>query len=153
VDRGAHPEWAILGISLHGLVSMLTRFLWGWATNRFPIRRVLLCIAIYGSLVCPLPFFVSGDPLILYGGVIAVGIGGFVATNQLLWPVYFGRAHLGAITGFVRPFQTGVASLAPLMVPLLYERTGDYNIPIAIVTVGWMLFAVLLLLTPKGTPK
>jgi hypothetical protein len=109
----------------------------------------LLAIAILGALVTPLPFVISGDAIVIYGGIIGIAIGGFVSTNQLIWPVYFGRSHLGAITGYVRPLQTGVAAIAPLTIPFIYERTLDYAPALWMVTGAWLVFAVTLVLTPR----
>lgn len=148
VDRGVRLDLALLGISLHGVGSLASRFLWGWCTNRFHIRSVLQIIAVMGILATPLPFVMHGDIIVIYGGIIGVAIGGFVSTNQLIWPAYFGRTHLGAITGWVRPLQTSVSAVAPLSVPFIYERTGDYAPAIWMVTAAWTVFALCLWLAP-----
>ncbi|MFN0074457.1 MAG: MFS transporter [Chloroflexota bacterium] len=149
VDRGLALPLALLGVSLHGIVSLATRPLWAWATHRFHIRTVLLVIAAYGALAAHAPFFLQGDPLVLYAGIISVSIGGLTTTNAMIWPAYFGRAHLGAITGFVRTAQNTVGAFAPLTIPFLYERLGDYAPGIWMVSAAWATLGVCMLLAQR----
>jgi MFS family permease len=151
VDRGVPVHLAVLGVSLHGIVSLATRPLWAWCTHRFHIRTIVLVIATYGALVAPAPLLLSGDALVLYAGIISVSIGGLTTTNALIWPAWFGRAHLGAITGFVRTMQSTTSAFSPLMIPFVYEQVGDYAPGLFMVSVAWLTLALCVLLA--GRPK
>jgi MFS family permease len=151
VDRGMALPLAVLGVSLHGMTSFATRPLWAWCTHRFHIRRIILAIAIYGALAAPAPFFLSGDPLVLYAAIISISIGGLTTTNALIWPAYFGRAHLGSVTGFVRTMQSTTSAFAPLTIPFIYERIGDYAPGIWLVSGAWTTLALCMLLA--GRPR
>jgi MFS family permease len=151
VDRGLPLSLAVLGVSLHGLTSFATRPLWAWCTHRFHIRAIILGIALYGMLAAPAPFLLSGDPLVLYAGIISISIGGLTTTNALIWPAYFGRAHLGSVTGFVRTIQSTTSAFAPLTIPFIYERVGDYAPGIWMVSAAWCTLALCMLLA--GRPR
>jgi len=93
----------------------------------------------------------SGDALVLYAAIISISIGGLTTTNALIWPAYFGRAHLGSVTGFVRTMQSTTSAFAPLTIPFIYERIGDYAPGIWLVSAAWTTLALCMLLA--GRPR
>jgi len=55
--------------------------------------------------------------------------------RPMITAAYFGRAHLGAINGIMRPFLTLSTAGSPLLVAWLYDREGSYT------TVFWVIAA------------
>lgn len=154
VDRGVAVEMAILGISLHGLASIGSRALWGWLGNRAQARTLLAGIGVYGVVVTPLILLMAPTFAVSYAGIVGIGVGGFVMINQLIWVVYFGRAHLGGITGFSRPFHAVISAIAPIVVPVLYEWSGGYELPLLTISVSWLLLVIgVLVATPGASPR
>ena len=80
------------------------------------------------------------------------GIGGFIGAQQLVWPAYFGRSHLGAISGIVRPFATGVNATGPMLMAQSFDRTGGYGFGLAGMALSWVICAgSMFLAKPSST--
>ena len=77
----------------------------------------------------------------MYSALAGFGIGGFIGTQTLVWPAYFGRTHLGAIVGVSRPFATVVNASGPLLMAQSFDRTGSYSFGLWCMGVSWLLCA------------
>ncbi|MEK7216773.1 MAG: MFS transporter, partial [Chloroflexota bacterium] len=143
-DRGIGREVAVLGFSTYGLLGLLGRVFWGYLINRRSITAVLLILGVYGTAATPLIFFMEGDIAVIYAPLIAFGIGSYVSFNQLVWASYFGREHLGAITGAARPFASVAASLGPFLMAWLFDTWGSYDAGVHLMTGAWLLSTVAL---------
>jgi MFS family permease len=73
-----------------------------------------------------------------------VAIGAYISLQGLVVADYFGRAHLGAINGMIRPFMTGASAMSPLMIGILFDLKGSYTIAFLIIAVGWLFAGVLM---------
>ena len=141
IDKGHTTQVAALGFSIYGLFSMLARFFWGFLAERYHIRNVIIGIGVFTGIVMPLLIFASGNPALLYSALAGFGIGGFIGTQTLVWPAYFGRTHLGAIVGVSRPFATVVNASGPLLMAQSFDRTGSYSFGLWCMGVSWLLCA------------
>jgi len=75
-------------------------------------------------------------------------LGGYVVLQPLIWPEYFGRHHLGAITGITQFFTVFVLAAGPLFACAVFDATdatdaytGAYRTLVG----TWLLIAVLML--------
>ncbi len=146
IDKGHTTQVAALGFSIYGLFSMLARFFWGFLAERHHIRTVTIGIGVFTGLVMPLLIFLAGYPALLYSALAGFGIGGFIGTQMLVWPAYFGRTHLGAIVGVSRPFATVVNASGPLLMAQSFDRTGSYSFGLWCMGVSWLLCAAAMVL-------
>ena len=151
IDKGHTTQVAALGFSIYGLFSMLARFFWGFLAERHHIRTVTIGIGVFTGLVMPLLIFLSGYPALFYSALAGFGIGGFIGTQMLVWPAYFGRTHLGAIVGVSRPFATVVNASGPLLMAQSFDRSGSYSFGLWCMGVSWLLCAAFFFLarTPR----
>jgi MFS family permease len=146
VDKGFSTQVAALGFSIYGLFSMLSRFFWGFLAERYHIRVVLIAIGIFTALAMPMMLILDGNYVLMYSAMAGFGIGGFIGTQQLVWPAYFGRSHLGAIAGIVRPFATGVNAAGPLLMAQSFDRTGGYGFGLTFMAASWVICAIAMFL-------
>lgn len=144
VERGFSESTAAISFSAYGLTSFTGRFLWGWLSDKLHIRKTLLIICIYSGITVPLLLLLPGDFALLAGAAAGLGLGGWVGLNQVMWPVYFGRANIGAITGTVRPMITLSSATGPLYIAALAEYFDSYTISILVMAVSWWLCAMVL---------
>jgi MFS family permease len=152
-DRGFSAEAAALAFTLYGAMSVAARFFWGHFANRFAIRTVLLGISAYGAAVSWTILALPGAAALAYAPLVGFCIGGYVSFNQAAWAEYYGRAHLGAITGAVRPLVIISASSGPIVLASIYDRFGDYTYGFLLVTFSWLAcFGALLLARPVAKP-
>jgi cyanate permease len=111
-----------------------------------------LLISVYMVLVTPLLMVLPPSVAMLYAGLVGFGIGGFVALHQLVWPSYFGRLHLGSIVGSMRPLTTVTAASGPVLLALLFDATGSYDISLWLLAGSWVACVALLLVAPSQAP-
>ncbi len=149
VDRGFPFEVAAGSLVWYGVASTVTKVVWGWATNRFPIRGVLLVLTLYGMVTLPsvLLFPVVG-PLV-YGFLIGFYIGAYFFLSQMVWAEYFGRAHVGAISALGRPVGLMVGASGPFVLAFTRDVTGSFDLGIWLNALSAALcFACLMLVRP-----
>ncbi len=144
VEKGFSESTAALSFSAYGLTSFTGRFFWGWLADKLHIRKTLLIIATYCLLTIPLLLLLPGDLSLIAGAVAGLGIGGWVGLNQVLWPSYFGRANIGAISGMVRPVVTLSGATGPLYVAAIAEALDSYTLSILIMALSWGLCGLVL---------
>ena len=144
IDKGFSPHLAALGFSIYGLFSMLARFFWGYLADRYHIRTVLIAIGVFTGISMPLMLILQGNLALIYAAFMGFGIGGFVGTQQLVWPSYFGRTHLGAIAGLSMPLTFSVMATGPLLMAQSFDRTGGYGFGLACMGISWIVCAVVM---------
>jgi cyanate permease len=77
--------------------------------------------------------------IILFGGT---GNGLFGVLMSIVWPRYYGREHLGAISGLCMTLMVIASAVGPLLFSFLLSLTGNYAESFAV-----CLFATLALFT------
>ena len=132
----------MLSFSLYGLCSMLGRFFWGYFANRYAIRSVIIAMCLYGIVVTPLFSMLPGTLVLAYSGLVGFVIGGAVSLTPLVWPAYYGRTHIGAISGYSRPATIVVQSVGPIMMAQCFDQTGSYDLALWLTTISWAVCAV-----------
>ncbi|MFA7250173.1 MAG: MFS transporter [Dehalococcoidia bacterium] len=119
---GISPEFVAFGTTLDPFSVVFSSFAFGMIADRVPVRY-LGAIGLAGLAASTLPMILShGEPftVALHGVTWGVAAGGYIALNNLVWPNYFGRLHLGAIRGVVLPASIAASGLgAPLFGYLL----------------------------------
>jgi MFS family permease len=78
-------------------------------------------------------------------------MGGNLVLQLQVWPEYFGRKAVGAITGTAQMVMGVAAAGGPLVVALLLDMSGGYTVPLTAMAVA--AAAGLALLTITGRPK
>lgn len=97
------------------------------------------------SMLAFLTFLPMGAPL--WGLVLAhaVNTAMFGIIANITWARYYGRRHLGAISGFVMAFQVGGSAAGPYLFSLSLDLTGGYAAAgIASMVLAAVLFVLML---------
>jgi MFS family permease len=153
VDLGFSASTAAAAFSGYGLVSFLGRYFWGFLADRLHIRQTLLVISSYSCVTVALILVLPGDMALLAGAIAGLGLGGWVGLNQVVWADYFGRAHLGAISGITRPFITLSSATGPLAIAAIADASGSYSVSMLVMAASWFFCAALLyLVRPAKRP-
>ena len=153
INQGLDPSLAALTAGAFAFCQMLGGFVWAsLASRRVPIRFLLAAAA----------FCVSGGALgvqasstLAWGlpmaSVLGAGVGGLHLLLRLAWAEYYGREHLGSITGITLPVQVGGQALGPIIAGFLYDFTGSYLWPFRIFSTAVFIAGLLVLTaTPPG---
>ena len=104
--------------------------------------RLYLYLMITGGIVASIGFLylstAAGIPLLIVGFGMMSGF--FAVLNTIAWPRFYGRDHLGAITGKVMSFLILASALAPSIFSLCFSTFGSYEL------LGWLGLMFLLFL-------
>lgn len=104
--------------------------------------RLYLYLMISGGIVASIGFLylptAAGIPLLVVGFGMMSGF--FAVLNTIAWPRFYGRNHLGAITGKVMSFLILASAFAPSIFSLCFSTFGSYQL------LGWLGLAFLVFL-------
>lgn len=104
--------------------------------------RLYLYLMISGGIVASIGFLylptTLGIPLLIIGFGMMSGF--FAVLNTIAWPRFYGRNHLGAITGKVMSFLILGSALAPSIFSLCYSTFDSYSL------LGWLGLAFMVFL-------
>ncbi len=108
----------------------------GWLSDRIPLKYLLMGmlagigVSVTGLIVPDADFrfwvFVAGNGL---------SMGFFGLLLQVTWPRFFGRLHLGAISGFATALTVFASALGPYLFSQVLDETGSYRL------IGWIMLA------------
>jgi sugar phosphate permease len=128
-DRGFALETASAALIAYGIASVGARFFWARIIDRYHLRTVLIVISLYGAFAMS-SFMLLPESLgritLLYGGLVGFFVGAYVPLHGLVWAVYFGRAHVGAISGAARPLGIILISSGPFLLAGTRDVFGSY---------------------------
>jgi MFS transporter, OFA family, oxalate/formate antiporter len=113
---------------LIGLISVAGAVVAGWFSDHIRLKW-LLQITVISQFVSALGLYdlstMAGKALFVTGFGIAGGLFGLLLT--IVWPRYFGRAHLGAINGLTSSILVFASAIGPYMFSSLRDLSGSYQ--------------------------
>lgn len=143
-----------LAITMYGFCSVTARLIWGTLADMKSIRHLIVVQSLLTASSVLVLIYVSG-PVMLFFFVIFFGLtmGGSFILRPMIVASYFGREHLGAITGYMRPFQSFTGAIGPVAVAIAYDTQGSYFWGFIVVMIGYAFTgAVILLASPPKIP-
>lgn len=144
VDVGFSSRVAAFAISFYAIFSISSRLIWGALGDRYHPKTLLVVGALMiGACAIFLQTVDTLPELLAFGVFQGLSIGSFVILQPLLVARYFGRAHLGAISGLMRPPVTLFGAASPLLIGALYDIRGSYLLAFTVVALAWFLSALL----------
>ena len=105
------------------------QFIAGYFASRMPVRYLIAAGQV--GLVLAMIMLLRTDQLwqaYAYGVVLGLNQGFLMNLNQVVWPAYFGRKHLGSIKGVANFGMMASAALGPLPLALSIDQTGSYTL-------------------------
>ena len=125
-----YPKADAISIFLPGSVVAVTiSTLFNFLSDYLQLK-LYLYLMIFGGIIASVGFlFLSTDfgiPLLVAGFGI---MGGFFAVlNAIVWPRFYGRINLGAITGKIMGFLILASALAPSIFSLCFSTFDSYKL-------------------------
>ena len=77
------------------------------------------------------------------------GVGSGMLLQAHMWPGYFGRLNIGSIRGAAFPLTLAFSGAGSLTTGIVFDATGSYAPAWIAVTIGLVVGAALLAITPK----
>lgn len=128
---------------LIGMASVAVVLLGGWLSDRVRLKWLLLA-NILGELFAALGLLhiASGLGRVLFICGLALSGGLFGILMAVVWPRYFGRRHLGAVTGLVMSLIVFASAVGPFLFSALRDLTGSYR-PVTLLAIVVPLLFIL----------
>ena len=147
-DIGFTATTGALALTVFGLFVLPARFFWGYLADVFSVRHLLMVQHILTALVVLLLLNIGGIFGLLMAFAVLMGLtyGGYVPLQRLIYPIYYGRAHLGAIRGIMRPPLTLASAAGPLLIAGIYDLRGSYSLAFVFVMATWFVAGLMFLL-------
>ena len=110
------------------LVSVVSYFLSGWASDRMSLKYLLITLLASLSIGClgMLAFETHWSRIIV---IICFGVQGGLwgCLSLVTWPRFYGRKHLGAISGLFMSCQVFASAIGPPIFGASEYFTGNYH--------------------------
>ena len=151
-DIGFSRAQGSLAIATYGICGISSRLIWGRLADRFSVGRLLfLQSCLTGASILMFILIWNEQTMIVAAACHGLSVGGMLVMRPMMIASYFGREHLGAVNGIMRPFTTLVSAAGPLLVAWLYDQQGSYNVAFTVLAIGWFTagLAVALARTPQ----
>jgi MFS family permease len=156
VERDLTLGLAASALVFYGIASLVAKVFWGWLANRFQLRTVLVLLTGYGALTLPTIVLIPetiGSPALIYGSLVGFYVGAYIPLHFLVWATYFGRAHVGAISGVGRPLSSVFLSGGPFIIAFSRDLFGTYSVGILLAAAGIAAACICLyFVQPPGQP-
>ncbi|PIB29602.1 MFS transporter [Maribacter sp. 4U21] len=112
--------------------------------SNYLLLKLYLYLMFFGGFLASLGFLLlstsAGVPMLIAGFGI---LGGFFAVlNAVAWPRFFGRTHLGSITGKIMSYLILASALAPSIFSLCLSTFGSYRL-VGYLGIGFLTFLAI----------
>ena len=153
-DIGLAASVAALSGTAFAVASVALRPVWGLLAERVSVRHLIGPQLVLSAGTVLLILNVGGQTSMLIAAALhGLTIGAYITLQNLLVADYFGRSHLGAISGIMRPFMTGAGAVSPLLIAFLFDLQDSYTMAFLIIASAWTVAGVLMLLAaPPRAP-
>ena len=113
-EFGFQPEAMIRLFLPMATVSVLTNLCFGWINPKVRLKGLLFVMNL-GALAGVFGLYALNSESGVLAYVVGNGVagGGFVCLSGIVWPRFFGRAHLGAISGVNMSTMVIASGLGP----------------------------------------
>ena len=110
------------------IISVITNFTSGWLSDRIPLKYLLMALVFslsLGSFGMLYLHETIGRVLVMIGYGIQGGVWGCLSV--VTWPRFYGRKHLGAISGLFMGVVIFASAIGPAFYGISQQVTGSYN--------------------------
>lgn len=149
-EKGISAQVAALILSIMALIGIPSAILAGFILEKIKVNIVLAFVFFMEILVLGILFFTHSTAMAVFFGVFWGIAGGFERISiGVLWPNYYGRKHLGSITGVSSTAMIIGASLGPLPLGLAYDKFGSYSEVLFMLMLIPLIGIIFALLSPR----
>jgi len=138
------PQVASTGVSILFIGGFFGKILSGYLAETFGRKRILLTglVLMLSGGACLVFAIALTSTVFLWTGLVFFGFGwgGIYTLIQLLSADLFGMRSLGKILAAINILDAAGGAAGPIMTGLLFDRTGSYFVPFAVIT-GLLLLA------------
>ena len=132
----------------------ISRILWGILVEKISVRWCL-AMSFLGRSLGPISLVLIPYPYNIGALMLSSSVGGALGILQpMVFANYYGRRFTGTIQGTMRPLLTVSPLIGPLLVAMLYDSTGSFDLAFILATIcGLLSTLVVLFAKPPRNPK
>lgn len=128
----------------------LFRLIGGFLIDRTPARYLFSFALLLNAVVLVMaPQLPSVSIALLFGVIMGASSGIEQAVSGVIWAKYFGRLHLGSITGVVSSVLVAASALGPMPMGVARDLMGNYTTVLQLFAIIPLTLAVVSLLYIK----
>ena len=143
-DNGLTPDLAAAVFVPVAVTTALVNWGSGLLVDRVPVRVLLAIGLFFQALSLLMARSLSGMTLVLiFGIVLGISSGLIRILGSVVWAMYFGRHHLGSITGFTTMITITGSAMGPMPLGIGRDLMGSYNLALIISAVIPLLLGIL----------
>jgi MFS family permease len=122
----------------------------GMLADRVPPRLLLAAALVFQSLSLGLAEFMDGVELaLMYGVALGATTGLMRIANSVVWANYFGRRHLGSISGTASTILVFGSALGPIPLGFTRDLWGSYTPALTALTILPLILGLVSLFTDR----
>ena len=150
-DSGLTPTVAASVYLPIALTSAVVTLGSGVLLSRIPVHLLLAASLILQtvSLVMAGWFLQGPEMALLYGVIIGTMLGLVRIVGSVMWAIYFGRQHLGSITGVTTTISVVGTALGPMPLGIARDLLGSYNTALTVSAALPLLLGIISLFGRK----
>jgi len=115
------------------IVSAVTNLGSGVIVDRFPVRILVAVALVLQAASLYMVQFLDGAGWALAFGIVLGATTGLQRTvSTVVWAMYFGRLHLGSITGTTTTIMVASSALGPMPMGIARDLLGSYNTTLSV---------------------
>jgi MFS family permease len=128
VDNGLTPTIAASAFVPIAITSAFVQMGSGMLLDHFP-SRVLLAMSLFlHTLLLPMaPYLRSMEMALGFGVIMGTASGLQMTIGNTIWAMYFGRRHLGSITGATATISVASSAIGPMLFGIARDIWGSYT--------------------------
>ena len=143
-DNGLTPNLAAAVFVPIAVTTAIVNWGSGLLVDRVPVRILLAIGLLFQALSLLMARSLSGTTFALvFGVVLGVSSGLIRILGSVVWAMYFGRRHLGSITGFTTMITITGSALGPMPLGIGRDLLGSYNLALIISAFIPLLLGIL----------
>ena len=149
-DAGLAASVAAAAFMPIAITNAVGRLAAGTIVDRIP-ARFLLFTALIGQAICLVmaPLLTGTTSALIYGIVLGLTGALQMTVSTVVWAKYFGRRHLGSITGIASLISVAGSALGPMPMGIGRDLAGSYNLVLTVAAVIPLALSVAVFFTPQ----
>jgi sugar phosphate permease len=149
-DNGLDPDLVASVYVPIAVTTAIFRLGSGILVGRVRLRTLLATALFLQALALMMAQFLSSAELaFLYGVVLGATLGLSSLVASVSWATYFGRQHLGSITGFTTSIGIAGSALGPMPMGIAHDLLGSYNLALTVSATLPLLLGILTLFVDR----
>ena len=128
IDQGLSQGTSNLAIVYSAIGAAAASLVWGWTSEKLPIRYVFGGVGLLMGISIGL--FTLVDTRVeayVYAFLFGAAVGGIIVVPPVAYADYFGRKSLGAIRGLTEPFLALGQAIGSVLSGVIFDITGTYK--------------------------